>query len=340
MLPAGVGLGWRPETAWLIDRRGVAFSEVIAEAVDPRRPPRALAAAIDRGLPVICHGVTLDLGGTRLDRERVRRFARVVRALRAPLASEHVAFRRAGELEAPHFLPVPHDRAQLAILVDHVRWVQDALPVPLALENVAAPVVWPGAELAEADFLAELLVRTGARLLLDVANLYANLTNHGGDLEAYLARLPLDQIAYLHVAGGARSATGSWRDTHAHPMGPAVLETLATVLARSGPVPILLERDRGFHTRGELEGELAVLEAALARTSPRLPVMAGASHLASLEGISLPAARHELAARHHALIAAAIGAAEPPAGFAPHHVAELRMLVADKRSRCRPDQQA
>lgn len=252
-----IGLGWRPETAWLVERRTqLGFSEVIAETIDPARPPPALAYAIERGLPVIAHGVALSLGGAQKpERARLGRLARVARTLRSPLVSEHVAYCRAHGAEATHFLPVPHTRAQLAILVENVKRAIDALPVPLALENVAAPLRWPGDELAEADFLAELLDRTGANLLLDVANLHANLVNHGGDLDAYLDRLPLDRIAYMHVAGGARVGS-MWRDTHAHPITAPILGTLDRVLARTGAKPLLLERDHHFGTRAELEAEL------------------------------------------------------------------------------------
>ncbi len=269
----GVGLGWRPETAWLIDQRAsLGFTEVIAELIDPARPPAALAAAVARGLPVITHGVGLSLGGAQpVDHARLRRLTHAAQTLRSPLVSEHVAFCRAGGAASPHFLPVPHTRAQLAILVDNVRRTIDALPAPLVLENVAAPLRWPGDELHEADFLAELVDRTGARLLLDVANLHANLVNHGGDLDRYLDRLPLDRIAYLHVAGGARVDV-MWRDTHGHPLTPPIIDVLARVLARTGPRPLLLERDDHFGTRGELEAELdqlATLHAATAAPPPQ-----------------------------------------------------------------------
>jgi hypothetical protein len=340
-LPAGVGLGWRPETAWLIDqRRRLAFTEVIAENVAPDRPPRALAAAVERGLRAVAHGVSLNLGGAEPpERARVRRLARVARALRSPLVSEHVSFSRARELEAPHFLPVPYTRPQLAVLVDHVRRVAGALDVPLALENVAAPLVWPGDELAEADFLAELLERTGALLLLDVANLHANLVNHGGDLGAYLARLPLDRIAYLHVAGGARvtSGGGMWRDTHAHPIGAAAAATLGAVLARTGPRPILLERDQAFPARAELEAELDALEAAL-RAAPAGGAWGPAvpAPTRALPPGDLPVdrgLRRALAERHHGLLRAVLERADPPPGFAPAHVDEARAIIAGKRAR-------
>ena len=78
------------------------------------------------------------------------------------------------------------------MLVANARAARRKLPVPLALENIAALLEWPGAEMDEAIFLAEALERADALLLLDVANVYANARNHGWDPVAYLDRLPLD----------------------------------------------------------------------------------------------------------------------------------------------------
>ncbi|MDQ3368016.1 MAG: DUF692 domain-containing protein [Myxococcota bacterium] len=330
---AGVGLGWRPETAWLIDQRpSLGFSEVIAESIDPRRPPRALLAAVERGLPVVTHGVGLSLGGaTRPERGRVSRLVEVARILRSPLVSEHLAFCRAGGLEAPHFLPVPRTRAQLAILVDNVRWVQDSLDVPFAIENVAAPLRWPGDELAEAEFLAELLARTGSHLLLDASNLHGNLLNFGGDLDGYLAMLPLDRVAYLHVAGGARIET-LWRDTHAHRVDATMLEVLARVLARTGSRPVVLERDHHFGTREALDAELDSIAAVVAGTRAATPAPPAARAPVELSGATR-AMRRELAHEQHALLASLLGTARVPPGFDAVEHAEARAIVAGKQLR-------
>ena len=321
-----IGLGWRPETAWLIDRRQPAFSEVIAETVNPAKPPPALAHAVERGLSVITHGVALSLGGAQKpERARVERLARVAQVLGSPLVSEHIAFCRAGGRESPHFLPVPLTRAQLAITVDNVQRVMDALPVPLALENVAAPLRWPGDELAEADFLAELLARTGALLLLDVANLHANLVNFGGDLDAYLDRLPLDRIAYMHVAGGARVET-MWRDTHGHPVSTEIVDTLDRVLARTGPRPLLLERDHHHGTREALEAELDLLAARLASAH-------ATDHAQQRATVELPridrTLRAALEAQHARLF-------RGDGDFDPTQLAELRSIVSGKGAPRRP----
>lgn len=71
-------------------------------------------------------------------------------------------------------MPVPRTRDALDVLVDNVRTAQATLPVPLALENIAALLEWPRGELSEGQFLAELVERTDCLLLIDVANLHAH----------------------------------------------------------------------------------------------------------------------------------------------------------------------
>jgi uncharacterized protein len=238
MTLAGVGIGWRPELAGFAARReGLGFAEVVAESLHDGQPlPDGLEALLARGVPVVPHGVRLSLGSTEEpDPGRVAHLAALAERLGSPLVSEHVAFVRGGGLEAGHLLPVPRTREALAVLAGNVRLAQAELGVPLALEHVAALLEWPAPELEEAAFLTELLERTGAWLLLDVANLHANARNHGGDPLAFLDALPLERIAYVHVAGGVER-DGLYHDTHAHPTPPAVLELVAEVCARcAGP---------------------------------------------------------------------------------------------------------
>jgi uncharacterized protein len=261
---AGVGIGWRPELAGFAARRdGLGFAEVVAESIHDGQPlPDGLAALLARGVPVVPHGVRLSLGSAEEpDPARVARLAGLAERLAAPLVSEHVAFVRGGGLEAGHLLPVPRTREALDVLAGNVRLAQAELPVPLALEHVAALLEWPAPELDEAAFLTELLERTGAWLLLDVANLYANARNHGGDPLAFLDALPLERIAYVHVAGGVER-DGLYHDTHAHPTPPAVLDLVGEVCRRRDPPGVMLERDDAYPPEPELAAELDAIAAA------------------------------------------------------------------------------
>lgn len=263
----GVGLGWRPEIAPTAQRLDVDWVEVVAENLNARRLPKSIQMLREQGTPVLPHAVTLSLGGAETVAPwRVRHVAEVAEALDAPLVSDHVAFVRAGGLEAGHLMPVPRTREALDVLVDNVRKVQAELPVPLALENIAALLDWPNQELTEGQFLAELVARTECFLLVDVANLYANAHNVGVEPTRFLADLPLERMAYVHVAGGVWR-DGLYHDTHAHPVLPEVLELLGELCGRSTPPGVLLERDDRFPDDAELAGELSAIRAVVEAAS-------------------------------------------------------------------------
>ena len=147
--------------------------------------------------------------------------------------------------------------------------------MPLALENIASLFEWPGAEMDEAAFLTEALERTESLLLLDVENVYANARNHGWDAVRFLNAIPLERIAYVHVAGGVERG-GLYHDSHAHRVPPAVLDLLEELCARVAVPGVLLERDDCFPCEEELNAELDAIAAAVARGAGR-----EASHVAS-----------------------------------------------------------
>ena len=263
----GVGLGWRRQLAHYIDtHEGLGFVEVLAEHLDPKGPlPEPLKRLKERGVPVVLHAVSLGLGSAEPpERGRLDGLARLAERLGAVCVSEHLAFVRAGGVESGHLLPLPRTEEMLEVLAENVRQAEAALPVPLALENVASLFEWPDAAMTEARWLAGVLERTGARVLLDVANLYANTLNHGTDAQEVLEAVPRERLAYVHVAGGVKRG-GLYHDTHAHavPEGPRVL--LEQLAARVGPVPALLEWDDHFPAPEVLGAELEAMRAALAR---------------------------------------------------------------------------
>jgi hypothetical protein len=260
----GVGIGWRPEIAGFVaELPGLRFAEVVAESVHAHGDlPAGLPELLARGVAVVPHGVRLSLGGAEpVTAERVQHLAAVAERVGAPLVSEHIAFVRAGGVEAGHLLPLPRSWEAVDAVVANVRRTQAALPVPIALEPVAALFDWPDDELDEADFLTEILDRTGALLLLDVANVYANARNRGTDPVDLLDELPLDRVAYVHVAGGAEH-DGVYHDTHTDAVGRPVLDLLGELCARHRPPAVMLERDGRYPPAGQLRAELDAIAAA------------------------------------------------------------------------------
>ncbi|MGW1671535.1 DUF692 domain-containing protein [Streptomyces sp. NPDC002324] len=352
----GTGIGWRPEIADAVERMagragGVDWVEVVAENVCPGHVHESLLRLRERGVTVVPHGVSLGLGGAdRPDEQRLRSLAERVEALGAPLVTEHIAFVRAGgaltaspRLEAGHLLPVPRTRDALDVLCENVRIAQDALPVPLALENIAALINWPGEDMTEGQFLYDLVDRTGVRLLIDVANLHTNHVNRGEDPAKALDELPVEAIAYVHVAGGFER-DGVWHDSHAHPVPRQVLDVLADLASRVTPPGVLLERDDNFPEPDELERELESIRGVLEKAEVRGPATtvpatgtapaaeAEAELVAESESEAEPVARQRLGLAQAALLSALIAGTPVPEGFDRVRLGVQARSLAAKRA--------
>ncbi|MFE2879686.1 DUF692 domain-containing protein [Streptomyces roseus] len=338
----GVGIGWRPEIADAVERLpGLDWVEVVAENICPGHLPASLLRLRERGVRVVPHGVSLGIGGAeRPDAGRLAALGERALALGAPLVTEHIAFVRTSSpaLEAGHLLPVARTREVLDVLCENVRIAQDALPVPLALENIAALVSWPGEELTEGQFLTELVERTGVRLLIDVANLHTNRVNRGEDPFAVLDAIPLEALAYVHVAGGVER-DGVWHDTHAHPVPAVVLDVLAELRRRVAPAGVLLERDDDFPAEAELAGELAAIRGVVGPLDPaadrpgRTSAVAGGSAPdAAPHTPAGPRERARVGREQGALLAALVAGAEVPEGFDGERVRVQARALAAKRA--------
>ncbi|MEU9186722.1 DUF692 domain-containing protein [Streptomyces sp. NPDC048484] len=371
----GTGIGWRPEIADAVESMpGIDWVEAVAENICPGHLPESLLRLRERGVTVVPHGVSLGLGGAdRPAGEKLADLAARAEALGSPLVTEHIAFVRAGGaltasplLEAGHLLPVPRTRDALDVLCENIRIAQDALPVPLAVENIAALISWPGEEMTEGQFLYDLVDRTGVRLLIDVANLHTNRVNRGEDPAEALDELPVEAIAYVHVAGGFER-DGVWHDSHGHAVPEAVLDVLAELASRVRPPGVLLERDENFPAPAELERELTAIRetvekaaasgaatpraAAPAKTggttgtggAPRTgstPKNGGApkTDSAPAPGEGPPAqpptdpARQRLALAQAALLSALVAGTPVPEGFDRNRLAVQARALAGKRA--------
>ncbi|WP_370666884.1 DUF692 domain-containing protein [Streptomyces sp. IBSBF 2507] len=343
MTSLGTGIGWRPEIADVVEGMpGIDWVEAVSENLCPGHLPDSLLRLRERGVTVVPHGVSLGLGGAdRPDAGRLAALAERAEVLGSPLVTEHIAFVRAGGaltasplMEAGHLLPVPRTRDALDVLCENVRIAQDALPVPLAVENIAALVSWPDEELTEGQFLYELADRTGVRLLIDVANLHTNHVNLGEDPARALGELPLEAIAYVHVAGGFER-DGVWHDSHAHPVPRPVLDILTDLASRVAPPGVLLERDENFPEGDELHGEVEAIRVAVDKgraariaaggvgTAPRVsrtPTAAGDS------------VRQRLGLAQAALLSALVAGTPVPEGFDRVRLGVQARALAGKRA--------
>lgn len=268
----GVGLGLRWDFLEEVLERPdlpVAFFEVSPENYLRRGGyyPAALEQ-IGARYPIVTHGLTLSLGAIEEPSpDYLRELRTEIRRLRTPWHSDHLCFSSAGQRVLHELLPLKFCEENVIRVADRVRRLQDVLDVPLAIENITFYAHAGRAELPEAEFIQRVLDRSQAKLLLDVNNVYVNAQNHGFDPYHFLSAIALDRVIEIHVAGHTRSESGLILDTHATKVIPPVVDLLEWVLKRTGPVPVLLERDNDVPPLDELLEELDMLWAVYDRAT-------------------------------------------------------------------------
>ncbi|MFN7183773.1 MAG: DUF692 domain-containing protein [Thermomonas haemolytica] len=194
--------------------------------------------------PLSCHGLSLSLGGPDpLDHAFLRQIREFLDRHQVVLYSEHLSYCAAGG-HLYDLLPLPHTEDAVRHVAARIRQTQDVLGRRIAIENVSTYAV-PVAEMDEATFVRAVLDEADCDLLLDVNNVYVNAANHGFDARAYIAAMPGERIAGVHVAGHYDEPDGLKIDTHGAAVREAVWALLDFTYATHGVRPTLLERD--FH---------------------------------------------------------------------------------------------
>lgn len=249
-LPRSTGLGFKPEHfSDIMARRGaVAFFEVHAENyMGDGGAPHAMLAALRENHALSIHGVGLSIGSAGgLDPEHVERLRRLITRYEPASFSEHLAWSSHGAAWLNDLLPLPYTDETLSTICAHVDQVQNVLGRRMLLENPATYVTFDSSTWSETDFLTELVRRTGCGLLLDINNVFISATNHRFDPRAYLAAFPLAAVGEIHLAGHDTEElpTGPLLiDTHGAPVADPVWTLYEEVLARTGPLPTLIEWD-------------------------------------------------------------------------------------------------
>jgi uncharacterized protein len=245
----GAGIGLRtPHVAEIeATRAPVGWLEIHAENYMGGGPALRRVERLRRDYPLSVHGVGLSLGSAGpLDAGHLERLARLVERLEPALVSEHLAWSTIGGAYLNHLLPLPYTDEALALVSEHVERVQERLERAIAVENPSGYLRFDGSTMSEAAFLVALVRRTGCGLLCDVNNIHVTCANLGGDPDEYLALLPPDAIAEIHLAGHAvNDADGRpiLIDDHGSPVAPAVWRLYEHALARFGARPTLVEWD-------------------------------------------------------------------------------------------------
>jgi len=254
----GVGLGLRvPHYKHILSEKPpCAWFEIISENYmgDGGRPARVLDQILDQ-YQVIQHGVSLYLGNADpFDKEHLRRLKRLVQRTKTPWLSDHLCWGSVDGSFSHDLLPMPYTWEAVRTAADKIRYLQDTLGIPVAVENVSSYAEFHASEMNEWEFLNEVVDRADCGILLDVNNIYVSSVNHSFDPHVYVDAIPAERVAQIHIAGHSRYERFII-DTHDHPVIDPVWKLYDHAIRRCGPTPTLLEWDDNIPSFEEVHNE-------------------------------------------------------------------------------------
>lgn len=211
--------------------------------------------------PLYTHGLSLSIGSPdELDLAFLKKVKQFLAETGACIYSEHLSYSKCDNAHLYDLLPIPFTQDAVKHVAGRIRTVQELLERKMAIEIVSyyTPVA---PELTEIDFINAVLETADCDLLLDVNNIYVNAFNHGYDARSFIDRLPLERVAYIHMAGHEQVAPDLIIDTHGEAIIDPVYDLFAYAMQRlQRDVPVLLERDFNIPGLQELQTELERLQ--------------------------------------------------------------------------------
>lgn len=193
--------------------------------------------------PISLHGIGLSLGSI-ITQDHLIKLKNLIDKIEPFLVSEHLSWGRVGNHYIPDLLPIAYNQASLNNFIDNVNKTQDFLQREILIENPSSYLEYKASDIDEVSFLVEICQRTGAKILLDVNNVFVSCSNHNWYAVSYISQIPKDLVKEIHLAGHSHSASGLLIDSHDNIVCQEVWQLYDVAIKRFGAIFTLLEWDK------------------------------------------------------------------------------------------------
>jgi uncharacterized protein (UPF0276 family) len=255
----GFGLGLRtPHYEQVLNEKpDVGWFEIISDNyITAHKGYLEYLMDLRQDYPIIMHGVSLSIGSTDpLNDDYVKKLKALADHIEAPWVSDHLCFTGVNRQNSHDLLPVPYTEEAIAHIIPRVHKLQEILGREFVFENASSYLEFNGSTISEAEFLNELCAKTGAKILLDVNNVYVSSFNHGWNAKNYIDTINAEHIQQYHLSG--HTDKGSYLfDTHDDFVTDKVWQLYDYTIKQKGFKSTMIEWDANIP-------ELAVLLAEL-----------------------------------------------------------------------------
>lgn len=255
----GFGLGLRPDyyEEILTQKPALDWFEILTENyLVPGGKPLFYLDKIREHYPIVMHGVSLSIGSTDpLDMEYLKQLKNLASRIEPAWISDHLCWTGVQGINVHDLLPIPYTRQAINHIVSRIQQIQDFLGRPILIENVSSYLTYKQSEMAEWDFILEIVKQADCYILLDVNNIYVSSVNHQFNPLDYIKAMPAERVAQIHLAG--HSNHGDYIiDTHDAPVIQPVWDLYAATIQRMGKISTMIERDDNMPPLTELLAEI------------------------------------------------------------------------------------
>jgi uncharacterized protein (UPF0276 family) len=221
----------------------IDFMEVAPENwIDVGGKLRRQFQKISEKIPIVCHGLSLNIGGQApLDEAFIHRVKEFLNLYNIPVYSEHLSY-CADEGHLYDLMPIPFTEEAMYYVSERIMRVQDIIGRRVAMENVSYYAA-VGKDIEEIEFVNAVLKEADCLFQIDINNIYVNSINHCYDAEDFLKALPGERITYAHIAGHYVESEDLRVDSHGVDVIEPVWQLLDVAYKHFGVIPTLLERD-------------------------------------------------------------------------------------------------
>lgn len=204
--------------------------------------------ALSQLYPISLHGIGLSLGSASgVQMAHLERLAKLIELVQPKFVSEHLSWGYINGVYMHDLLPVPYTDESLKVFSHNIEVVQEFLNREILIENPSSYLEYKSSSKNEADFLVEMCKITGAKILLDVNNIFVSACNHGWDARNYIDAIQKDLVKEIHIAGHSTKILSADQilriDTHDNYVCDEVWDLYNYAIQRFGPTHTLLEWD-------------------------------------------------------------------------------------------------
>jgi len=222
----------------------VDWFEVISENfMNTKGYPLEVLVQMREDYPISLHGVSMSIGGgDGVCENYLRKLKTLIEVIDPFLVSDHLCWTGLEKNNLHNLLPLSYNDETLNELSNRIEKVQEFLGREIAIENLSAYFSLKDSTYTEWDFLRELSIKSGCKVLLDINNVYVNSENQGFNPIDYLNAIPNDKISEIHLAGFSDMGDFLF-DTHSTYVFDKVWDLYSYKIKDCPNVPTLIEWD-------------------------------------------------------------------------------------------------